>query len=507
LHWQASTPSAPTRHTLYQSETLHAVLLDFGTRDCVFVSFALRNASSIQPFGEHFFRKHRLNVILVTCTGSHWYQYSDSPALGAALARACRGFARSVTYGTSMGAYAALAFSGLIEADLVLAFSPQFSMNPAKLPQEQRWRDEIAEIQHRGGFVFDDMHLTSHGRIIVIFDPFDDDMHHIRALRAHHPRLCELPLPFTGHRSLTALQETGLLTGFLRDAAMGALNLAATRLAFRRQRRSSATYLRYAFRAVEARSPRSGAPLLRQADAATKPHEFENFYSNYRLSLRCQDQTLSAELQLRLLNRAAYLDTPASLNEFKRCLRGFATGDLATQAASALTPHTADDTARAITARLMLMHLEAAHGTSDGIFNSMMLLAASGTFPAYALEATEALITQQRTALALAFAHRALKTNPQDSPLLQFLASKLEDTGRHGEAISLYEWADAQGHLPPTPQRLHFARLLQKTGQPRAALAQAKQIAQAQPDHQGVLTLIAECHAQLGPDARQAQTA
>lgn len=60
---------------------------------------------------------------------------------------------RLVVIGSSAGGYAALAFGALLEADLVLSFSPQTTIDRAWLDEagDDRWRGHLRTLENRGG--------------------------------------------------------------------------------------------------------------------------------------------------------------------------------------------------------------------------------------------------------------------------------------------------------------------------------------------------------------------
>ena len=128
-----TTGTAPIRRSIYHSKNYSIETMEFGSTDAVVVSFAERTHPT-RLSGEKVFLKYRLNTVFVTSRGAHWYQYKDSPAAGRAVREYCTKYGRVITYGESMGAYGALAFSRLIEPNLVLAYSPQFSLDPVKVP-------------------------------------------------------------------------------------------------------------------------------------------------------------------------------------------------------------------------------------------------------------------------------------------------------------------------------------------------------------------------------------
>lgn len=82
-----------------------------------------------------------------------WANTPDfAPALHHALAHAradagARGtVTRIAALGLSMGGFAALVAASLLPIDVTLAIGPQFSLDPAVMPQETRWRDWAARI-------------------------------------------------------------------------------------------------------------------------------------------------------------------------------------------------------------------------------------------------------------------------------------------------------------------------------------------------------------------------
>ncbi|WP_298858789.1 hypothetical protein [uncultured Sulfitobacter sp.] len=56
------------------------------------------------------------------------------------------GATQIVTMGHSMGGFSALVIAGMVGADVAIAFSPQLSIDPAVVPDENRWMDLRANI-------------------------------------------------------------------------------------------------------------------------------------------------------------------------------------------------------------------------------------------------------------------------------------------------------------------------------------------------------------------------
>src|SRR4051812_18878425 len=113
--------------SLYESDHLSVVGEDRGSAT-LWVTFAALEAGT--AFAESFVAGRRESAVHVIPKHDHWYQVED---IWAALA-AARDFAagaqaqRIITYGSSMGAFAAIAFAKELNADLVIAAAPQVSV-------------------------------------------------------------------------------------------------------------------------------------------------------------------------------------------------------------------------------------------------------------------------------------------------------------------------------------------------------------------------------------------
>lgn len=103
----------------------------------------------------------------ITSDGPHWYPLHETIRALREPVKAARNYKHVVLYGYSMGAYAALKYSWLFGDPTVLAFSPQFSINPNDVgPNDVRYNDfynpaerviriEPADI-NGGGYIFYD---------------------------------------------------------------------------------------------------------------------------------------------------------------------------------------------------------------------------------------------------------------------------------------------------------------------------------------------------------------
>ena len=148
------------------------------------------------PFGLRYFSSNNINVVSVKSHGNHWYQFAEMDEVIARINRRVTSRQR-VGYGSSMGGYAAINFSERLSLTSVLLFAPQFSPDLAKVPWENRWREQedlecrydvVSEIAPIGGYIF--------------FDPYNlNDRKHAALITQRHP-LTPIKMPFSGHHAL-----------------------------------------------------------------------------------------------------------------------------------------------------------------------------------------------------------------------------------------------------------------------------------------------------------------
>ncbi|WP_174274363.1 alpha/beta hydrolase [Sphingomonas bacterium] len=190
-------------------------------------------------FGEAFLLGEGCSAIHLLGRGNDWYQYDDLPLALAAVREHLRSATRIITYGSSMGGYAALRCGAAVGAHVALALSPQYSNDPEVVPWERRWFDDGHRIRWLPALE-DVLRFGTPG--ILLFDPLGQDRRHA-ALIASQTACTLVPLRHAGHPVATFLNEINLLrplVAALREDhfdAAGFLGLARSR------RRESSVYL------------------------------------------------------------------------------------------------------------------------------------------------------------------------------------------------------------------------------------------------------------------------
>ncbi len=174
--------------------------------------------SSVQGRPPHipasnFFHGISFDQVHVVSKKDIWYQTKELVKVAELINARRRDYERVVTYGNSMGAYGAILISGMIEADIVLAFAPQYSVDPSIMPEEKRWREAVNQIT----FIYDHLEtfVSDASRNYVIYDPFNpEDRRHV-AMFGTVQTFTEIRLPFCGHFPSSFLHELGLLAPYM----------------------------------------------------------------------------------------------------------------------------------------------------------------------------------------------------------------------------------------------------------------------------------------------------
>lgn len=193
-------------------------------------------------WGSRSFTKRGIAHVCVFHRAEDWHQNDDFfDAM-----RACRDFLGQgvavTTYGFSMGGYGAMLGAATVQADRVVAVSPQSSVDPKAVPFERRYRPQWAAMT---GWKHDlTAQVQGHdAAYIVLYDP-------LHRLDRKHEALLPKPHGYTrcllhgvGHAGLSAMIEIGLQETLF-DLLRGAAQPTDLRQAFRQARKDSFRYLR-----------------------------------------------------------------------------------------------------------------------------------------------------------------------------------------------------------------------------------------------------------------------
>jgi hypothetical protein len=162
-----------------------------------------------EGFGEAFFLKYEIDAVFVNCATNEWWQYPDLPDALATVRELAARWKRKVTYGSSMGGYAALRFAASIGASCSVAVGPQYSPLSSAVAGENRYQSLVSRTE----FLFEEAFKISPAVTnYIIYDPlFRPDVRHVLRYVAEAP-VVPIKIFGAGHTPTIVLQECGLLT-------------------------------------------------------------------------------------------------------------------------------------------------------------------------------------------------------------------------------------------------------------------------------------------------------
>ena len=252
-----------SRLVLFRSADLLVVqVAGFASDTCVvtFDSFTDVLTLDRNGFAEDFLRSHQINAIHVISRTNEWYQYAETAAALACVRNATAAYRRVVTYGISMGGYAAIRLAGLAGAQCALALAPQFSILRDTAAFEYRWATAAGQINP----VWENtLPLPALADAYVVFDPLSIDSIHADLYAATGFRFTAIQLRGAGHQTAGFLLEVGLLQDFVLAVCLGPIDAPALEQeAWRRRRLSPQHRLALAHRV---RSPAWRLALVHRA--------------------------------------------------------------------------------------------------------------------------------------------------------------------------------------------------------------------------------------------------
>lgn len=161
-------------------------------------------------FGLDFFRSQGISGFHIIPKWNHWWQVPGMESI-IRLINEKRCLTQSLwTYGASMGGNGALMFANSLSADGVISFNPQASVSPSIAGFDPRWMDDRNTI---AGFDDSWLHHPIPEQTWIFGDSgFIPDRLHIDFINDFHPGINYMSVAFTGHSTIRALMEAGLLS-------------------------------------------------------------------------------------------------------------------------------------------------------------------------------------------------------------------------------------------------------------------------------------------------------
>ena len=256
LRWMGAAP-----HIVFEDAHLR-VMFQPGGSDMLLLTFgdAAVLADGTRFFADTVAAKFGINCLGFMARAANWYPAASMQAAARAVAYTLAAFDIRMSYGSSMGAYAAVKHSALLGATHVLALCPQWSIDPAECgASESGYRDFFRPAMAGMGVRQADMA----GEITVFYDPGQrDDAYHYRTLAACSPRVRACRVHHAGHHLAPVLRGSRLAVDLMQACYLG--DPARLYALVNPPRRASVHRRRNLLAASAGRHPRLALAALRQ---------------------------------------------------------------------------------------------------------------------------------------------------------------------------------------------------------------------------------------------------
>lgn len=232
---------------LFDGDDIRLIVQD-NKSDVVFVTFTPRPALekngsfSRLGFAQRLVERRKYSGVYFISKWPHWWQSPELPVVEAIVRDLpfLKNAKRRLCYGGSMGGFGVLLSASRIGCERGLVVAPQVSMDPALVPFENRWNEDLEAIQ----FIEPDSRtgIGANCQYYVLYDEFHKlDRQHVDMLEGY-PQVEFLSVPYGGHNILEFMLKIGVLKDFVRDVTMDNLHFDQVLRSIRGVRRNYTQY-------------------------------------------------------------------------------------------------------------------------------------------------------------------------------------------------------------------------------------------------------------------------
>lgn len=203
------------KQIIFEDEHIRAIFLP-GNSNTLVLSFGdlITRASGLSINAEKSLIKYQYNVIGVMPKQKSWFPQASMIELAKAISPILEGFKNIVGYGGSMGGYAAIKYSNLLNMNRVIAFVPQYSIDPEHV-KDRRYAEFFDSVANKD-MQIQPQDVDAAREYVIVYDPyFSIDREHYLKIKELLPSLHTIHLPFTGHEALSVLASSSLLHDFI----------------------------------------------------------------------------------------------------------------------------------------------------------------------------------------------------------------------------------------------------------------------------------------------------
>lgn len=204
------------KQIIFEDDQIRVIFLK-GTSKELVVSFGdlISRAKGLSINAEKSLVKYDYNVLGIMPKLKSWFPQVSMQNMMEHVQPILDHFDTIVGYGGSMGGYAAIKYSKLLQMSRVISFVPQFSIDPQDV-EDRRYAD-FFDVTLNRDMRIDASDLKANAEYIIVYDPYyKEDREHYLKIRKLISNVNTLKLPFTGHEALSVLASSSLLNDFIR---------------------------------------------------------------------------------------------------------------------------------------------------------------------------------------------------------------------------------------------------------------------------------------------------
>ncbi|WHP04916.1 hypothetical protein QLH32_12800 [Acinetobacter corruptisaponis] len=205
------------KQIIFEDEHIRVIFLK-GSSDALVISFGdlISRAKGMSINAEKSLFKYQYNVIGIMPKQKSWFPKSSMLQMQQQIQSILQQFKEIVGYGGSMGGYAAIKYSNLLNMQKVVAFVPQYSIDP-EVVQDRRYAEFFDAALHQDMQIQAD-EVDPAREYILVYDPYyAEDKEHFLKIQPLLPNRQVIHLPFTGHEALSVLASSQLLHDFVQQ--------------------------------------------------------------------------------------------------------------------------------------------------------------------------------------------------------------------------------------------------------------------------------------------------
>ncbi|AUX90611.1 MULTISPECIES: hypothetical protein [Acinetobacter] len=203
------------KQIVFEDEHIRAIFMPGSSSELIF-SFGdlITRAKGLSINAEKSLAKFEFNVLGIMPKQKSWFPKSSMWNMLQAIAELIAPFQQRIAYGGSMGGYAAIKYSNLLNVQRVVAMVPQYSIDPEDV-EDARY-NMFYQPELNEGMRIEAEDVSPEREYILVYDPYcTEDRAHYLKLEAVLPQHHVLHLPFTGHDAIAVLASSELLYDFL----------------------------------------------------------------------------------------------------------------------------------------------------------------------------------------------------------------------------------------------------------------------------------------------------